>query len=107
MGNPNAPLSQADARHLLRRSGFGARSKDLQTILSQYPTRGQAADWLLNFKISKFKPGGREIEDRLNHWVKKMLTTPSPLREKLVLFWHDHFSTSNSKVDDPGLMGSQ
>jgi len=33
-------------------------------------------------------------------------TTPS-LQEKLVLFWHDHFATSNASVGDPRLMSAQ
>jgi len=107
MGNPNATLSAGEAHHLLRRSGFGARPRDVQTILAKHPTRGQAADWLLNFRLSSFRPVGREIDDRLVSWIRQMLVTASPLREKLVVFWHDHFSTSDDKVDDPVLMGNQ
>ena len=36
-----------------------------------------------------------------------MVATPHPLQEKLTIFWHDHFATSNEKVDFPRLMGNQ
>jgi uncharacterized protein (DUF1800 family) len=33
-----------------------------------------------------------------------MLYSPHPLREKLTLFWHNHFATSNAKVRNVGYM---
>ena len=33
-------------------------------------------------------------------WAQRMLTTKRPLEEKLVLFWHGHFATSDEKVRD-------
>ena len=39
--------------------------------------------------------------DRLAYWwANRMLTTPRPLQEKLTLFWHGHFATSEEKVHD-------
>jgi len=37
-------------------------------------------------------------------WFRRMLRTAAPLREKMTLFWHDHFSTSIQKVKAPALM---
>ena len=37
-------------------------------------------------------------------WFRRMLTTTDPLREKMTLFWHDHFATSIQKVKQPVLM---
>jgi len=108
MGNPSAVLSAAGARHLLRRSGFGASQARTATFTGK--TRGAAADLLLGFKPSKFKPLGKQIEDRHNSWIRYMVRTKNPLREvqeKLVVFWHDHFATSSDKVDDPRLMANQ
>src|SRR4029078_6507574 len=31
-------------------------------------------------------------------WLDRMLKTRHPLREKMTLFWHNHFATSNAKV---------
>jgi hypothetical protein len=33
-------------------------------------------------------------------WAQRMLTTHRPLEEKLALFWHGHFATSEEKVRD-------
>lgn len=40
-------------------------------------------------------------------WIVNILTTRKPLREKLAVFWHDHFATSASKVTLPPLMYQQ
>lgn len=37
-------------------------------------------------------------------WMRRMVATSTPLREKLTLFWHGHFATGASKVRDPELM---
>lgn len=105
--NANASLSQSEVRHLLRRTGFGAAADKAQTIFKNYSTRGKAADYLLNFKPAKFKPGGNDIDRVRNSWIKYMLTVKAPLQEKLVLFWHDHFATGNDKVQNQKLMASQ
>jgi len=33
-------------------------------------------------------------------WAERMLVTPRPLQEKMALFWHGHFATSEEKVRD-------
>ena len=40
-------------------------------------------------------------------WFREMLTTPSPLTEKMTLFWHNHFATSQQKVRFTPLMYQQ
>ena len=37
-------------------------------------------------------------------WLDRMLQTKAPLREKMTLFWHDHFATSIQKVNQPIIM---
>jgi uncharacterized protein (DUF1800 family) len=37
-------------------------------------------------------------------WFRRMLKTRAPLREKMTLFWHDHFATSIQKVRQAVLM---
>ena len=37
-------------------------------------------------------------------WFRRMLKTQAPLREKMTLFWHDHFATSIQKVKQPVFM---
>jgi uncharacterized protein (DUF1800 family) len=40
-------------------------------------------------------------------WLNRMRYTSAPLREKVTLFWHGHFATSNQKVNDPWAMWVQ
>ena len=40
-------------------------------------------------------------------WFRRMLKTDAPLREKMTLFWHDHFATSVQKVKLPVLLVRQ
>jgi uncharacterized protein (DUF1800 family) len=40
-------------------------------------------------------------------WFRRMAKTANPLREKMTLFWHDHFATSIQKVKQPVLMLKQ
>ena len=40
-------------------------------------------------------------------WLYRMLKSPNPLRERLTLLWHNHFATSNIKVQDVGMMRRQ
>jgi uncharacterized protein (DUF1800 family) len=110
--NPEASLSASEARHLVRRTGFGADAKTVQAILDSYGTRGAAADYLLKFKPANFRPKGtgddiRALSDIHNSWIQYMLTAKHPLQEKLVLFWHDHFATGFDKVKNGALMSQQ
>lgn len=50
----------------------------------------------------------RESIQELRHWwLQRMVSTPRPLQEKLVLFWHGHFATSAQKVKSAYLMWQQ
>lgn len=40
-------------------------------------------------------------------WLYRMIFTPHPLRERMTLFWHDHFATSIAKVQSSALMQRQ
>lgn len=48
----------------------------------------------------------RELEAQ-NWWFRRMLETEAPLREKMTLFWHDHYATSIQKVKQTSLMVRQ
>jgi uncharacterized protein (DUF1800 family) len=105
MGGANTTLSAGDARHLLRRTGFGAKPADVTKLVGQ--TRGAAADTLLGYKSASFKPTGRYIDNQHDSWLKYMVRVAHPLQEKLTLFWHDHFATSFDKVNNVKWMGNQ
>ena len=40
-------------------------------------------------------------------WLYRMILTARPLRERMTLFWHNHFATSLAKVENPVLMQRQ
>lgn len=101
------PLTLQHARHLLRRTGFGASQNEAAAFHAKHPTRGAAAAALLSYKPAGFKPGGRGFDDLHDKWIKYMLKVKAPLQEKLVLFWHDHFATGISKVFDVKMMANQ
>ena len=49
----------------------------------------------------------RSMADLRIWWLNRLRYTRAPLREKMTLFWHGHFATSNQKVNFPWLMMSQ
>ncbi len=103
--------------HLYRRAGFGAGFQELETALEQGPERTIT-------RLLEGGPGQEAFEEQTNNlldgiqrgnngnlatswWLYRMLYTPDPLREKLTLFWHDHFATSNLKVNNVTYMIGQ
>lgn len=62
----------------------------------------QDADQAKRKSAQKF----RQVENRRGleaqgWWFRRILKTQAPLREKMTLFWHDHFATSIQKVKQP------
>lgn len=123
------------ARHLLNRTGFAASPAEIESFARL--NREQAADRLLRqaataaqnppprwvdepilpfYKLRDLSAEERMRELRLNiergfelreWWFREMLTTPTPLTEKMTLFWHNHFATSQQKVRYGQLMYRQ
>lgn len=100
MGDQNTAITEADLRHMLKRTGFGASAKDMKKALKKAGgTRGSAADYVIGLKRKTLKVKGDELFELHNSWVKHMLKGKTPLQDKTVLFWHDHFSVSASVVE--------
>ena len=123
------PLSFDDARHLLSRTSFAALPADIESFSKL--TREQAVDRLLSWtdqprittapawvrepvlsgqRVRDLSVEERQAWQRTNvarglemrsWWLQEMATTPSPLTEKMVLFWHNHFVSSQQKVRQP------
>jgi uncharacterized protein (DUF1800 family) len=105
------------AAHLFRRAAFGAGPEQLaravrdgfevtlQRLLDGEPDRARH-DPLLTEIGDRLAAGG-EIDDVRGWWVYVMLHGGHPLREKLTLFWHNHFATSVDKVRSAALMYRQ
>ncbi len=108
-------MPTADAiSHLFKRAGFGL---DLETIQqkSLQPLETTVEELLDDF-VEVEKPtflDDASLEDwereyLLRHWwLDRMAGSTKPLQEKLTLFWHGHFATENSKVNDVRLMWDQ
>jgi uncharacterized protein (DUF1800 family) len=47
---------------------------------------------------------GESAEGLRKWWLRRMIETPDPLREKMTLFWHGHFAVSNREVSSAAMM---
>ncbi|HWN98911.1 MAG TPA: DUF1800 family protein, partial [Blastocatellia bacterium] len=110
-----ASLTYDDAAHLLRRAGFGGspaeidalasrqRESAVESLVEYAQTDNSELDGLLRrsfdfsnpFDFSKFNRGDLE-----RWWFTRLTYTKRPFEEKMTLFWHNHFATAASKVDD-------
>ena len=104
------------AVHLLRRAGFGGS----QALINQYASLDftAAVDRLLNFSnvdnsAMDSQVAALGVNDPADPkgiravWLARMLYTARPLEEKMTLFWHNHFATAISKVNDAVAMQRQ
>ncbi len=121
-----AAIGADGARHLLNRTGFSATADEIKTFSTL--TRADAADRLLKAVntvavtpppdwVNEPLPSPKKLQERtreeqqaiqkLNNdhalelrewWFQEMISTPSPFAEKMTLFWHNHFATSQQKV---------
>ena len=121
--SPTKPCPGTCARvvHLHRRAGFAATWDELQRDLKDGPEA--SIDRLLEGKSrscgipADFAAFADRLADRAlaapdssrlkAWWVYRMLFGPDPLTERLTLMWHDHFATSNVKVNNLALMRRQ
>ena len=129
------PMGEADARHLLARTGFGPTSTEVRTYA--FLSRSEAIERLLNevkkepvtsppawlYDAALFKRPAqmttaderkafqqsetRRATELRGWWIREMLVTPSPLTERMALFWHNHFVSGEQKVRDVRLMYAQ
>jgi uncharacterized protein (DUF1800 family) len=105
--------------HLHRRAAFAATWDELQRDLRDGPAAsvdrllaGTANAAPVDFTstadvLADAAVAGSEINRLKAWWFYRMLFGPDPLTERLTLFWHDHFATVNSKVQDVPLMYRQ
>src|SRR5262245_45987906 len=107
--------------HLHHRSGFAATWSEIHRDLADGPKA--SIDRVLGGKAARegVPEGFSETADLLATtaassrdparlkawWVYRMLFGPDSLTERLVLMWHNHFATSNLKVDDLPAMYEQ
>jgi hypothetical protein len=112
------PWGRKWAAHLYRRAAFGPDREELVEAVQLGP------DGTLDLLL-RGRPGATDILPTLTDigrvtavrddggvrlrgwWLYCMLQSGHPLREKLTLFWHNHFATSITKVRSSELMFRQ
>ena len=106
-------LTTDDAAHLLRRVGFGGSAAEIAALAGL--TRAQAVDRVMDLSAAPgvSRPFGGSAEwweaQRPAHgwWIDRMARTPTPLQEKMTLFWHSHFAVGVNKVGHMGAVWDQ
>jgi uncharacterized protein (DUF1800 family) len=111
------PWDARGAGHLFRRAGFGARSDELRQAVTDGPHRTidrllAPADDVKAFNApydaqEAASTDSDSAESLRAWWLHRMIGTPHPLLEKMMLFWHGYFATSNSRVKSALLMQRQ
>jgi uncharacterized protein (DUF1800 family) len=118
---PSAPWDLARAWTLRRRAGFAATWNELERDLHDGPetalnrvlagtcrTEGIPAEFATTADLLGDAAASSGDAHRLQAWwLYRMLFTPDPLAERLTLLWHNHFATSQLKVDDVAAMKRQ
>jgi uncharacterized protein (DUF1800 family) len=103
--------------HFYRRAGFGGSVAEieqavkegfpatLERLLNGSPQAQQRLD-LLEWVAESFDQA-EALSSMQCWWIYLMLHGGHPLREKMTLFWHNHFATSIAKVHRASLMHRQ
>ncbi len=109
------PWNEENAAHLLRRAGFGGTALEIADAVRD--GLDATVDRLVNYEsISTAELDMRLARQELDlttfsgigrWWMTRLLYSPRPLEERMTLFWHDHFATAASKVNQADLMHRQ
>ena len=119
-------LSQEQARHFLLRTGFAPTQaqvdqitgKTAEQVVTAALTQARASRVsqpnpafvsappptpLALLKTQEERQTARQQQMRegmalKTWWMREMIETATPLQERMVLFWHNHFATSQQKV---------
>lgn len=114
------PWDSQRVRLLMRRGGFGAAPKLVAQLVDQphdATLKFLFGDSPIQRDQDRFEEdstqllaavrAGGSIQRLAAWWVYRMIDTPSPLIEKMTLFWHGHFASGADKVIDTELMAQQ
>jgi hypothetical protein len=112
------PWGRKWAAHLYRRAAFGYSREDLleaerigfdgtvNLLLRGRPRADEITETLVD--VGSLAAESDDSGEQLRGWwLYCMLHGGHPLREKLTLFWHNHFATSLAKVQNSTLMFRQ
>ncbi|MBN3848972.1 DUF1800 domain-containing protein [Paraburkholderia sp. Ac-20342] len=76
-------------------------------IAEPIPTRAERQAWTPEQRIEQQRLRTQRYELLRAWWLREMLNTPSPLTERMTLFWHNHFTSGLDKVQFPQQMAQQ
>ena len=103
--------------HLLRRAGFGSTKEQLDEYLSvgyEKVVDGLIDDLdssrINDALVRRYFPDQSVTHDTSvagSYWLYRLVSTDSPLREKIALFWHNVFATGYTKVTNGKPMSDQ
>jgi hypothetical protein len=112
-----SPWDVRKVGHLYRRAAFGATSPDLESAREKGPEKTIALLLSGGAGLEEFDRRMKPLADTIAKgnaggqlrawWLTRMLYSPHPLQEKMTLFWHNHFATSNAKVQNARFMLGQ
>jgi hypothetical protein len=97
---------EATSWDLIERSVQQGREASIEELLSGGPGQ-EAFDKLLDGLGRRFAGNDAQLDRLQAWWLYRMVHTPHPLRERMTLFWHNHFATSVAKVRRLPLMLAQ
>jgi hypothetical protein len=101
--------------HLLRRVGLSASQSEIERYLPlgiegtidallRYDQEPEEVDDAEILRLLQGDNPRLQPPMVVGWWIYRMLVTRRPLQERMALFWHNHFATSASKVNDGRLM---
>lgn len=86
---PSRPAATEGAKRTGQSMGIAAKPEGVRRL---QPVTNTFFYWLRASRL--------ETHRMSYWWAQRMLTSERPLQEKLALFWHGHFATSEEKVRD-------
>lgn len=115
--NPSNRWDDIKVAHLYRRAAGGATPSQITSGVTVPPQElvrsqvvGGAGQDEFEAEVAKLREGvltASDPQQLKGLWLYRLLHSPHPLKERMTLFWHNHFATSNAKVDNLGLMQRQ
>ncbi len=102
---PDAPIeeqTQNDVPDLSSIEGYPSNFRELQTKM-----RGMTADERMRYRQMLMRDNRDAVAQTASWWMRRMGNGPTPLQEKLTLFWHGHFTTSAKDERAAVLMWNQ
>lgn len=111
--SPSQPWTALSAAHLFRRAGFGASGSELQEVVEKGPRAaidqlfaeaeaGEASGGVVEASLAAAARSGH-AQTYVAWWLRRLLESRSVLRERMSLFWHQHFAIGASASGSLGV----